>query len=152
MNLSDKYLRDISLSFIIAGKDTSANTLTWFFYKLCKHKLIQEKVALEVKEVTAEYTYSINEFSHKLTETALEKMHYLHDSQTLSSGSFGNNIYLYYQSYYISVMLGLYNRSKIFWLKWVIFSIGSKYSSSIFSYILKMMNKKTLQLQLQLQL
>ncbi|MFS8001407.1 putative abieta-7,13-dien-18-ol hydroxylase [Helianthus anomalus] len=28
-NLTDQYLRDISLSFIIAGKDTSANTLTW---------------------------------------------------------------------------------------------------------------------------
>ncbi|KAI7727286.1 hypothetical protein M8C21_026947 [Ambrosia artemisiifolia] len=82
-NLTDKYLRDISLSFIIAGKDTSANTLTWFFYMLCKHKLIQEKVALEVKEATgAEYAYSINEFSLKLTEAALDKMHYLHAALT----------------------------------------------------------------------
>ncbi|KAJ0901213.1 putative abieta-7,13-dien-18-ol hydroxylase [Helianthus annuus] len=78
-NLTDRYLRDISLSFIIAGKDTSANTLTWFFYMLCKHKVIQEKIALEVKEATgAEYTYSINEFSLKLTEAALDKMQYLH--------------------------------------------------------------------------
>lgn len=82
-NLSDQYLRDISLSFIIAGKDTSANTLTWFFYMLCKHTLIQEKVALEVKEATgAEFTYSIDEFSLKLTQAALDKMHYLHAALT----------------------------------------------------------------------
>ncbi|KAI3787934.1 hypothetical protein L2E82_00455 [Cichorium intybus] len=78
-NLSDEYLRDISLSLIIAGKDTSASTLTWFFYMLCKHPLIQEKVALEVKQSTgANYTNSIDEFSLKLTESSLEKMHYLH--------------------------------------------------------------------------
>lgn len=82
-NLSDEYLRDISLSFIIAGKDTSASTLTWFFYMLCKHPLIQDKVALEVKETTgANYTNSIDEFSLKLTESALEKMHYLHAALT----------------------------------------------------------------------
>ncbi|GJR78739.1 cytochrome P450 704C1-like protein isoform X1 [Tanacetum coccineum] len=82
-NLNDKYLRDISLSFIIAGKDTSASTLTWFFYMLCKHNLIQEKVALEVKQaIGTQYTYSIDEFSHKLTEMALDKMHYLHAALT----------------------------------------------------------------------
>nr|XP_043613503.1 cytochrome P450 704C1-like isoform X2 [Erigeron canadensis] len=82
-SMTDEYLRDISLSFIIAGKDTSANTLTWFFYMLCKHTFIQEKIALEVEEATgAEHTYSIDEFSHKLTETALDKMHYLHAALT----------------------------------------------------------------------
>nr|XP_043612914.1 cytochrome P450 704C1-like isoform X2 [Erigeron canadensis] len=81
--LTDKYLRDISLSFIVAGKATSANALTWFFYMLCKHTFIQEKIALEVKEATgAEYTYSIDEFSQKLAETALDKMHYLHAALT----------------------------------------------------------------------
>lgn len=82
--LSDEYLRDISLSFIIAGKDTSANTLTWLFYMLCKHSQIQEKVALEVKEATgsSDYTNSIDEFSLQLTESALDKMHYLHAALT----------------------------------------------------------------------
>ncbi|XP_076934378.1 cytochrome P450 704C1-like [Bidens hawaiensis] len=78
-NMNDKYLRDISLSFVIAGKDTSANTLTWFFYMLCKHLLIQQKIADEVKtETEADDDTSIDEFGLKLTETALEKMHYLH--------------------------------------------------------------------------
>ncbi|PRQ57681.1 putative abieta-7,13-dien-18-ol hydroxylase [Rosa chinensis] len=49
--MNDKYLRDIILNFMIAGKDTSANTLSWFFYMLCKHPLMQEKVAQEVRDV-----------------------------------------------------------------------------------------------------
>nr|XP_043634879.1 cytochrome P450 704C1-like [Erigeron canadensis] len=78
-NMTDKYLRDISLSFVIAGKDTSANTLTWFFYILCKHPSIQEKVAQEVISATeADKHTSMDNFSLKLTETALDKLHYLH--------------------------------------------------------------------------
>ncbi|PWA92671.1 DEAD-box ATP-dependent RNA helicase 7 [Artemisia annua] len=62
-NMNSEYLRDISLSFLLAGKDTSANTLTWFFYMLCKHPLIQEKVFEEVKTVTeANDDISIDEF------------------------------------------------------------------------------------------
>ncbi|XP_071706051.1 cytochrome P450 704C1-like [Rutidosis leptorrhynchoides] len=77
--MNDKYLRDISLSFVIAGKDTSANTLTWFFYMICKHPLIQEKIAEEVKTATeADNNTSIDEFGLKLTQDALDKMHYLH--------------------------------------------------------------------------
>ncbi|KAI3519536.1 hypothetical protein L1887_08735 [Cichorium endivia] len=78
-NMNDKYLRDITLSFILAGKDTSANTLVWFFYVLCKRPWIQEKVAEEVKMATeADDHTSIHEFVVKLTEVALDKMHYLH--------------------------------------------------------------------------
>lgn len=81
--LSDKYLRDITLSFIIAGKDTSANTLTWFFYMLCKNPLIQEKVAQEVRDATeAENNTCPDNFAEKLTEAALDKMHYLHAALT----------------------------------------------------------------------
>ncbi|KAL8247934.1 hypothetical protein R6Q59_009150 [Mikania micrantha] len=78
-NMNDKYLRDITLSFVIAGKDTSANTLTWFFYMLCKHPLIQKKIAEEVKTATkADDDTSMDDFGLKLTDAALEKMHYLH--------------------------------------------------------------------------
>ncbi|KVI10055.1 cytochrome P450 [Cynara cardunculus var. scolymus] len=78
-NMTDEYLRDISLSFVIAGKDTSANTLTWFFYKLCKDPLIQEKVAEELRAaIEFDHHISMDEFALKLTEDALDKMHYLH--------------------------------------------------------------------------
>lgn len=49
-NITDQYLRDITLNFLIAGKDTFANTLTWFFYMICKHPLVQEKISQEVWE------------------------------------------------------------------------------------------------------
>lgn len=86
MKMNDQYLRDIILNFIIAGKDTSANTLTWFFYMLCKHPLVQEKVAGEVRGATQatqdENEISTYEFAQKITEEALEKMQYLHAALT----------------------------------------------------------------------
>ncbi|CAL5404912.1 unnamed protein product [Camellia sinensis] len=58
--MTDKYLRDISLNFIIA-----------------------EKIAQEVREATeAEDNISTDEFANKLTEAALEKMWYLHAALT----------------------------------------------------------------------
>ncbi|KAF9616646.1 hypothetical protein IFM89_030880 [Coptis chinensis] len=75
-----KYLRDIVLNFLNAGRDTTATTLSWFIYSLCKNPDIQEKIAQEVKdaaEVTD--TTSFSEFSAKVTDDqVLEKMQYLH--------------------------------------------------------------------------
>ncbi|XP_062025794.1 cytochrome P450 704C1-like isoform X2 [Rosa rugosa] len=48
-----KYLRDMVLNFIVAGKETTASALSWFFYMMCKHFDIQEKIAQEVREATA---------------------------------------------------------------------------------------------------
>ncbi|WOL05715.1 Cytochrome P450 [Canna indica] len=81
--LSYKYLRDIILNFVIAGRDTSAGTLSWFFYMLCKHPDVQEKVAQEVAgamDITDEVAMA--EFSARLTEEALNKMQYLHATLT----------------------------------------------------------------------
>lgn len=81
--MTDQYLRDITLNFIIAGKDTSANTLTWFFYMLCKHPLVQEKLAGEVREATeADSNLFADDFAQLITEAALEKMQYLHAALT----------------------------------------------------------------------
>ncbi|KAI3432113.1 uncharacterized protein J3R85_007500, partial [Psidium guajava] len=77
--MTDKYLRDITLNFIIAGRDTSANTLTWFFYMLCKHPYLQDKVAHGVRRATgSENNISAEEFADSITEEALDRMHYLH--------------------------------------------------------------------------
>jgi cytochrome P450 len=46
--LTDKTLRDIILNFIIAGRDTSAVTLTWFFYMMSCHPEVADKVFEEV--------------------------------------------------------------------------------------------------------
>ncbi|XVE52250.1 hypothetical protein DITRI_Ditri02bG0108100 [Diplodiscus trichospermus] len=78
--ISDQYLRDIILNFLLAGKDTTANTLCWFFYMLCKNPLVQEKVAQEVIDTTCgnENDANFDDFTTTITDATLEKMHYLH--------------------------------------------------------------------------
>ncbi|KAI3458241.1 hypothetical protein Pfo_014904 [Paulownia fortunei] len=80
MNETDpKYLKDIILSFIIAGKDTTASTLSWFFYMMCKHPFIQEKIVQEVREAAKLKEHSsIDEMAKSITEEALDKMQFLH--------------------------------------------------------------------------
>lgn len=83
--MNDRYLRDIILNFMIAGKDTSANTLSWFFYMLCKNPLVQEKVAQEVREITGgcqDDDIEVDDFMAKITDATLEQMHYLHATLT----------------------------------------------------------------------
>ncbi|KAL8114287.1 hypothetical protein AgCh_021223 [Apium graveolens] len=74
--MNDQYLRDIILNFILAGKDTTANTLSWFFYMLCKNPQVQERIVQEIKATIQ--GNSIDEFVENTTDEALEKMHYLH--------------------------------------------------------------------------
>ncbi|KAF7137910.1 hypothetical protein RHSIM_Rhsim07G0024300 [Rhododendron simsii] len=78
-----KYLRDIILNFIIAGKDTTAATLSWFIYMMCKHPDIQEKVAQEIKYATnIKEGTDVEEFAACIRDEALEKMQYLHAALT----------------------------------------------------------------------
>ncbi|KAL2337431.1 hypothetical protein Fmac_011877 [Flemingia macrophylla] len=77
------YLRDIILNFVIAGKDTTAATLAWFIYMLCKYPAVQEKAAKEVKEATStKKISSYTDFVSSVTDEALEKMNYLHAAIT----------------------------------------------------------------------
>ena len=83
------YLRDIILNVIIAGKDTTATTLAWFIYLLCKHPSVEEKVVKELREVTKELREVTNtkvmnfvEFAEVMTEEVVEKMQYLHAAIT----------------------------------------------------------------------
>ncbi|XP_022770316.1 cytochrome P450 704C1-like [Durio zibethinus] len=82
--MNDQYLRDIILNFMIAGKDTSANALSWFLYMLCKNPLIQEKVAQEVRDVIGrkENDADIDNFMAAISDADLEQMHYLHAALT----------------------------------------------------------------------
>jgi len=47
---ADRYLRDAIMNFIIAGRDTTACTLTWLFYILSTHPEIQKRVQEEVDQ------------------------------------------------------------------------------------------------------
>lgn len=82
--MTNQYLRDIILNFIIAGKDTTANTLSWFIYVLCKNPLIQEKISQEIEKIISppHKEATLADFVESITEEALEDMHYLHATLT----------------------------------------------------------------------
>ncbi|KAI8067575.1 cytochrome P450 [Gongronella butleri] len=50
-SLTDENIRDQVVTFLIAGHDTTANTLAWFFYELSRHPEIQAKVLQEIANV-----------------------------------------------------------------------------------------------------
>lgn len=45
---SDKFLRDICVNFILAGRDTSSVALSWFFWLLGKNPAVEEKILEEI--------------------------------------------------------------------------------------------------------
>lgn len=48
--LSDeKFVTDIVISFILAGRDTTSAALTWFFWLLHKNKSVEEEILKEIK-------------------------------------------------------------------------------------------------------
>ncbi|KAI9010411.1 cytochrome P450 [Phycomyces nitens] len=49
-SLNETELRDIVLNFIIAGRDTTAQALSWTFYNLSLHPRVEEKLLREVNE------------------------------------------------------------------------------------------------------
>lgn len=72
---------------MIAGRDTSAGTLSWFLYVLCNNQHIQDKVAREVREATGTgdsdaAPAGVQEFIECLDEDAISKMQYLHAALT----------------------------------------------------------------------
>ncbi|KAL6653167.1 hypothetical protein ACP70R_012092 [Stipagrostis hirtigluma subsp. patula] len=80
---NNKYLRDIILNFVIAGRDTTAGTVSWFLYVLCRNQRVQDTIAAEVRAATTgDRDVGVREFAAFLTEEAIGKMHYLHAALT----------------------------------------------------------------------
>jgi cytochrome P450 len=44
----DRYLRDMTINFIIAGRDTTACALSWFFYEMTKNPQAEKKLVEEL--------------------------------------------------------------------------------------------------------
>ncbi|KAK8698674.1 hypothetical protein V6N13_114785 [Hibiscus sabdariffa] len=51
---SDKFLRDICVNFILAGRDTSSVALSWFFWLLEKNPRVEEKIVAEICRIINE--------------------------------------------------------------------------------------------------
>lgn len=45
---SHKFLRDICVNFILAGRDTSSVALTWFFWLIDRHPSVEERILEEI--------------------------------------------------------------------------------------------------------
>ncbi|KAI8889502.1 cytochrome P450 [Backusella circina FSU 941] len=72
--LDDTELRDTVLNFIIAGRDTTAQALSWLFYNLALQPRIENKVLEEINE---HITEDLEKDSPALYE-AINSMPYLH--------------------------------------------------------------------------
>lgn len=71
---TDEELRDAMLNLIVAGRDTSAQTLSWFFYSIMQYPRIENKLIEEINEYI---TDEIELDSVKLYE-CIQKMKYSH--------------------------------------------------------------------------
>ncbi|KAI8139709.1 cytochrome P450 [Fennellomyces sp. T-0311] len=73
--LSDKELRDTVLNFIIAGRDTTAQALSWTFYNLILHPRVEAKLLAEIEQFIPEDEKSLDapEFYE-----VIKKMTYAH--------------------------------------------------------------------------
>ncbi|KAF8021736.1 hypothetical protein BT93_G2013 [Corymbia citriodora subsp. variegata] len=51
---SDKFLRDICVNFILAGRDTSSVALSWFFWLLENNPEVEERIVAELCKVASD--------------------------------------------------------------------------------------------------
>lgn len=47
---TDKFLRDVTTNFILAGRDTTAIALSWFFFLITQHPAVEAKILHEIGE------------------------------------------------------------------------------------------------------
>lgn len=72
---SAEFLRDIVISFILAGRDTTSSALTWFFWLLSRSPSVEERILEELEEVRAQNGKLPGD---PYTFKELREMHYLH--------------------------------------------------------------------------
>ncbi|CAO3693849.1 unnamed protein product [Rhizopus stolonifer] len=72
--LGDKELRDAVLNFIIAGRDTTAQALSWLFYSISLQPRIEKKM---LQEINQHITDNLEQDSSALYE-AINNMPYIH--------------------------------------------------------------------------
>lgn len=96
-NSTDKNLRDVVLNFVIAGRDTTATTLSWATYMIMTHADVAEKLYLELKNLEKEqakeenvslvqcdtedsesFNQRVTQFAGLLNYDSLGRLYYLH--------------------------------------------------------------------------
>ncbi|XP_019451194.1 PREDICTED: cytochrome P450 86B1-like isoform X2 [Lupinus angustifolius] len=78
---SDKFLRDICVNFVLAGRDTSSVALSWFFWLLHQNPEVEDKILEEIcRVVSVRKDMKKEEFGKPLIfkPEEIKKMDYLH--------------------------------------------------------------------------
>ncbi|KAI3734459.1 hypothetical protein L6452_13928 [Arctium lappa] len=73
---ANKFLRDTLLNLMVAGRDTTSSTLSWFFYLLAKNPIVEDKIRKEIRS-----QLEIDELDGNLKDLYrinLSKLVYLH--------------------------------------------------------------------------
>jgi len=70
--MNEQELRDIAVNFIIAGRDTTGEALSWFSYLLGQNKEIEKNVLKEINEVIPPHIQD-SEINYEM----INKCHYL---------------------------------------------------------------------------
>lgn len=95
--MTDKSLRDVVLNFVIAGRDTTATTLSWAIYLLMTHHHVAKKLYTELKtfeedraqeenvklfpfdtEDPESFSRRATQYAGLLTYESLGRLYYLH--------------------------------------------------------------------------
>lgn len=67
-----KFLKDIVIRFMLAGKDSTSMALTWFFWLVAGHPRCKLKILTELSSVGGKKTGEIFAYDE------LKKLHYIH--------------------------------------------------------------------------
>ncbi|CAA7027000.1 unnamed protein product [Microthlaspi erraticum] len=81
-SFSNKFLRDICVNFILAGRDTSSVALSWFFWLVDKNPKVEERIMVEICKILEERGYHGDtedkiEYDPEFTPEEIKKMDYL---------------------------------------------------------------------------
>lgn len=76
---SNKFLRDICVNFILAGRDTSSVALSWFFWLIDMNPVVEERILEEICRIVGEREKGVEEGGGQVVfkPEEVKKMEYL---------------------------------------------------------------------------
>ncbi|CAM6049757.1 unnamed protein product, partial [Sphagnum compactum] len=79
---TDVFLRDIVISFVLAGRDTSSTGMSWFFWLLSRNRHVEDSIRAEIAQIMGKKMG--HQLFPKFTYEELKNMHYLDAALTES--------------------------------------------------------------------
>ncbi|KQJ88537.1 cytochrome P450 94B3 [Brachypodium distachyon] len=75
---ADEEIRDMVISFIMAGRDTTSSALTWFFWLLTRHRAVERDVLDEISAMALQHAGDSSEGGEGFDLEDFRKMRVLH--------------------------------------------------------------------------